>query len=158
MDHKREVWLLRHGATEWSKNGRHTGHTDIALLPEGEEQARALAVTLASRHFAKVMVSPALRARRTCELAGLIGCAEVTEDLWEYCVADASLIRYFFLHLRNTTSYWFQMELWGVRRCHFSRHSCQTSRLGHVGARVPPPPLPPPPLSCNEFWKYLKSI
>ncbi len=84
MDHKREVWLLRHGATEWSKNGRHTGHTDIPLLPEGEGQAKALAVTLASRNFAKVLVSPAVRARRTCELAGLIGRAEVTEDLWEY--------------------------------------------------------------------------
>jgi hypothetical protein len=83
MDHKREVWLLRHGATEWSKNGRHTGRSDIPLLPEGEEQAKALAGTLAGRSFAKVLVSPALRARRTCELAGLMGSAEVTEDLWE---------------------------------------------------------------------------
>jgi broad specificity phosphatase PhoE len=83
MDHKREVWLLRHGATEWSKNGRHTGRTDIPLLPEGEEQAKALSVTLSHKSFAKVLVSPALRARRTCELAGLISSAEVTEDLWE---------------------------------------------------------------------------
>jgi len=88
MDHKREVWLLRHGATEWSKNGRHTGRTDIALLQEGEEQAGALAACVASRNFAKVLVSPALRARRTCELAGLLGKAEVTDDLWEWNYGD----------------------------------------------------------------------
>ena len=111
MDHKREVWLLRHGATEWSKNGRHTGHTDIPLLPEGEEQAKALAVTLASNNFAKVLVSPAVRARRTCELAGLIGSAEVTEDLWEYCplaLPPSYLRRAILPHV------WYQMELWGV--------------------------------------------
>ena len=88
MDHKREVWLLRHGATEWSKNGRHTGRTDIALLQEGEEQAAALAPCLAGRKFARVLVSPALRARRTCELAGLLDKAEVTDDLWEWNYGD----------------------------------------------------------------------
>ena len=83
MDHKREVWLLRHGATEWSKNGRHTGRTDLPLLPEGEEQALALSVALAGKCFTKVLVSPAQRACRTCELAGLMESAEVTQDLWE---------------------------------------------------------------------------
>ena len=81
-----ELWLLRHGATEWSHNGRHTGSTDIALLPEGEEQARRLAPALAGRPFAAVLSSPLQRARRTCDLAGLGAqaspCANLRE--WDY--------------------------------------------------------------------------
>jgi len=81
-----ELWLLRHGATEWSRNGRHTGSTDIALLPEGEEQARRLAPALAGRPFAAVLSSPLQRARRTCDLAGLGAqaspCANLRE--WDY--------------------------------------------------------------------------
>ena len=65
-----ELWLLRHGATEWALNGRHTGRTDLPLLPEGEAEARALAPVLARQPFAAVLVSPLQRARRTCELAG----------------------------------------------------------------------------------------
>ena len=65
------IWLLRHGATEWSRNGRHTGSSDIPLLPEGEEEAKALAPRLSGQSFAQVWVSPLQRARRTCELAGL---------------------------------------------------------------------------------------
>ena len=81
-----ELWLLRHGATEWSRNGRHTGSTDIPLLPEGEEQARRLAPALAGRPFAAVLTSPLQRARRTCELAGLGDQARPCADLrdWDY--------------------------------------------------------------------------
>jgi broad specificity phosphatase PhoE len=67
-----EIVVLRHGQTEWSKGGQHTGLTDLALLPEGEEQARALRRRLGSREFAAVWVSPLQRAARTAELAGLI--------------------------------------------------------------------------------------
>ena len=63
--------MLRHGQTEWSRSGQHTGLTDVALLPEGEEQARALRGRLGSRPFAEVWVSPLQRAGRTAELAGL---------------------------------------------------------------------------------------
>jgi probable phosphoglycerate mutase len=66
-----ELWLLRHGVTEWARNGRHTGSTDIPLLAEGEDQARRLAPALAHRPFAAVLTSPLQRASRTCELAGL---------------------------------------------------------------------------------------
>jgi probable phosphoglycerate mutase len=66
-----EIVVLRHGQTEWSKAGRHTGLTDLELLPEGEEQARALRPGLGSREFAAVWVSPLQRAGRTAELAGL---------------------------------------------------------------------------------------
>lgn len=63
--------MLRHGQTEWSRTGQHTGLTDLALLPEGEEQARGLRGELGSRRFAEVWVSPLQRAGRTAELAGL---------------------------------------------------------------------------------------
>jgi probable phosphoglycerate mutase len=66
-----EVVVLRHGQTEWSKSGQHTGVTDVPLLPEGEERAGELRSALAGRHFAEVWVSPRQRARRTAELAGL---------------------------------------------------------------------------------------
>ena len=66
-----EIVVLRHGQTEWSKGGQHTGLTDLELLPEGEEQARELRPRLGSRTFAEVWVSPLRRAARTAELAGL---------------------------------------------------------------------------------------
>jgi broad specificity phosphatase PhoE len=66
-----QVLVIRHGQTEWSRSGRHTGVTDLPLLPEGEEQGRALRTSLAGRSFAEVWVSPRQRARRTAELAGL---------------------------------------------------------------------------------------
>lgn len=80
-----ELWLVRHGATEWSTNGRHTSVTDLPLLPEGEDAARALAPRLAEVDFAEVLTSPRLRARRTAELAGFPD-AVVEPDLveWDY--------------------------------------------------------------------------
>src|SRR4051794_4535564 len=77
-----QLVVLRHGETEWSKSGQHTGVTDLPLLPEGEERARQLGPALAGRHFAEVWVSPRRRARRTAELAGLRPTA-VVDDLVE---------------------------------------------------------------------------
>lgn len=84
-----EMILLRHGETEWSRNGRHTGRTDLPLTGRGEEQARALASLVRGRPLGLVLVSPALRARRTAELAGLTELAghtayEIDPDLWEW--------------------------------------------------------------------------
>jgi probable phosphoglycerate mutase len=78
-----ELILVRHGETEWARDGRHTGRTDVPLTPRGEEQARALAPLLAERKIAMVLVSPAERARRTAELAGLTE-LETDERLWEW--------------------------------------------------------------------------
>ena len=78
-----ELILVRHGETEWARDGRHTGRTDVPLTPRGEEKARALAPLLASRDFALVLVSPAQRARRTAEAAGLTD-FETDERLWEW--------------------------------------------------------------------------
>ncbi|WP_460832877.1 histidine phosphatase family protein [Nocardioides hungaricus] len=80
-----ELWLVRHGATEWSEAGRHTSTTDLPLLPSGEEVARSLVPRLADVAFARVLTSPRLRARRTAVLAGFAS-AEVDDDLveWDY--------------------------------------------------------------------------
>jgi probable phosphoglycerate mutase len=77
-----EIVVLRHGQTEWSRSGQHTGVTDLPLLPEGEQQAEGLRRSLAGREFAAVWVSPRQRAVRTAELAGLTPTA-VDEDLVE---------------------------------------------------------------------------
>ena len=67
-----ELVVVRHGQTEWSAAGQHTGLTDLPLLPAGEDDARRLRPALADRHIAHVRVSPLERARRTAELAGLM--------------------------------------------------------------------------------------
>ena len=88
MAEHRQLWLLRHGATEWAKNGQHTGSTDLPLLPEGEEEARQLAPVLESQTFAAVFSSPLQRARRTCELSGLGEQAQVMPELLEWNYGD----------------------------------------------------------------------
>ena len=65
-----ELWLVRHGETEWSRDGRHTSTTDLPLTPVGEAAATALAPRLADVEFDLVLTSPRRRARRTAELAG----------------------------------------------------------------------------------------
>ena len=78
--------VVRHGQTEWSRDGRHTGRTDVPLLPEGERQAAVLRDWLAGCRFSSVLVSPLERARRTCDLAGFGASAAVCDDLaeWDY--------------------------------------------------------------------------
>jgi broad specificity phosphatase PhoE len=66
-----ELVVVRHGQTEWSRSGQHTGVTDLPLLPEGEDDARRLRSVLEQRQITHAFVSPLLRARRTAELAGL---------------------------------------------------------------------------------------
>lgn len=78
-----EMILLRHGETEWSRDGRHTGRTDLPLTDKGDNQARALAPLVKGRTFDLTLTSPALRARRTAELAGLTD-YETDPDLWEW--------------------------------------------------------------------------
>lgn len=82
-----ELWLVRHGLTEWSRDGRHTSVTDLPLLPEGEDAARAVAGALEDLRPALVLTSPRVRARRTAQLAGF-GDAEVDDDLVEWAYGD----------------------------------------------------------------------
>lgn len=80
--------IVRHGATEWSVSGQHTGRTDIPLLPEGELQARATGKLLSDIDFSLVLCSPLERAQRTCELAGLREQAVLEDDLYEWDYGD----------------------------------------------------------------------
>jgi probable phosphoglycerate mutase len=83
-----EIYLVRHGETEWSRDGRHTGRTDIPLTDKGREQARLLRAALASHSFARVLTSPLGRAVETCRLAGLGDSAETTDGLLEWDYGD----------------------------------------------------------------------
>jgi probable phosphoglycerate mutase len=84
------VVLVRHGETEWSRDGRHTGRTDVPLTDAGREAARLVGKALASYHFVKVFSSPLQRARETCALAGLGDRAELRPELmeWDYGVYE----------------------------------------------------------------------
>lgn len=80
-----EITLVRHGETEWSASGKHTGRSDIPLTAKGEEAAAGLATRLQGKVFTAIWSSPSSRARRTAELAGF-GSAEIKQDLaeWDY--------------------------------------------------------------------------
>lgn len=82
-----EIWIVRHGETEWSAAGRHTGHTDIPLTDIGEEQARGLTFRL-NRDWDTVLSSPLSRATRTAELAGFSPLPEPDLVEWDYGQAE----------------------------------------------------------------------
>ena len=79
-----QVYLARHGETEWSLSGQHTGITDIPLTENGRNLAKRWAPVLATERLALVLTSPLERARKTCELAGLGAHAEIDRDLMEW--------------------------------------------------------------------------
>jgi probable phosphoglycerate mutase len=85
-EHEHDLWIVRHGETEWSRAGRHTGRTDVPLTDLGVEQATALAARLGGHAFATVLASPLRRAWDTCRLAGFGAVARPSEDLleWDY--------------------------------------------------------------------------
>jgi broad specificity phosphatase PhoE len=83
-----EALLVRHAETDWSRDGRHTGRTDIPLTDQGRKAARALSATLQGQSFAAVLVSPSTRARETCELCGLGAQAQLREELLEWDYGD----------------------------------------------------------------------
>jgi len=80
------MYVARHGETEWSLSGQHTGLTDLPLTPNGERNARRLGDRLMGMIFTRVFTSPLRRAARTCELAGFGAVAETDSDLveWNY--------------------------------------------------------------------------
>ncbi len=88
-----QLFLVRHGETAWSLSGQHTGRTDIPLTAHGEEQARRLSLRLGQIRFDDVLTSPLLRARRTCELAGLGPMANIEENLAEWDYGDYEGLR-----------------------------------------------------------------
>ena len=86
-------YLARHGETEWSLSGQHTGLTDLPLTRRGEQNAVALGERLAGLNFRKVLTSPLQRASRTCELAGFGEVAEIDRDLLEWNYGDYEGLR-----------------------------------------------------------------
>jgi len=82
--HLRSIVLVRHGATQWSRSGRHTGRTDLPLDEGGRSQAVVVGQRLADRHFGLVWSSPRQRALETCRLVGYAARAEVVDDLQEW--------------------------------------------------------------------------
>ena len=81
-----ELVLVRHGETEWTRDGRHTSRSDIPLTDRGLQQSEALSAVLSGRTFDRVLTSPRQRAMETCRQAGLAARATVTRDLeeWDY--------------------------------------------------------------------------
>jgi probable phosphoglycerate mutase len=82
------IFLIRHGETQWSLTGQHTGRTDLPLTENGERRASGLREPLGRIKFTRVLTSPLQRARRTCELAGLGAVARVDLDLQEWDYGD----------------------------------------------------------------------
>jgi broad specificity phosphatase PhoE len=85
-----ELWLVRHGETEWSLSGKHTSRTDIALTDHGRRRAEELRDYLKGTTFAAVFVSPMQRARETCAIAGFGDQAVIDDGLkeWDYGVYE----------------------------------------------------------------------
>lgn len=90
-----ELWLVRHGETEWSLSGAHTSTTDIPLTDHGRQRAEELRNFLKQTSFAKVLVSPMQRARETCAIAGFGAQAEIQPDLseWDYGESEGKSTR-----------------------------------------------------------------
>lgn len=103
-----KLHFIRHGETEWSLSGRHTGRTDLPLTKHGEDQARQLGVRLGETPFSRVLTSPRQRARRTCELVSLPPPAEIEPDLAEWDYGD--------YEGQKTTEIWQQRPGWNLFR------------------------------------------
>ena len=90
MSEGTELWLIRHGETEWSLNRKHTSRTDVGLTEHGRQRAEELRDYLAGTEFAGVFTSPMKRARETCAIAGFGDVAKVDEGLmeWDYGVHE----------------------------------------------------------------------
>ncbi len=79
-----KLYLIRHGATEWSETGQHTGNTDISLTDLGKKQAQLLSKQLQQYHFSKVFCSPSKRAQETCHICGFKPTLDPNLSEWNY--------------------------------------------------------------------------
>lgn len=125
-----QLFLIRHGETEWSKSGRHTSTTDLPLTAEGERTATSLKEKLAGEKFDLVLTSPRQRARRTAELAGF-GDAEVDDDLVEWDYGDYEGITT--AEIRKTVPGW---TVWAHPVPNGETPAQVAARLDRVNARI----------------------
>jgi probable phosphoglycerate mutase len=88
IDPMPDIYVIRHGETQWSRSGKHTGVTDVPLTEHGRQQASLLRPALSTKNFQLVLTSPLQRARQTCDLAGLAARAEIDPDLMEWNYGD----------------------------------------------------------------------
>jgi broad specificity phosphatase PhoE len=84
MEERLEIWLVRHGETEWSVTGAHTGITEVPLTDRGRSQAAMIGRQLEGKHFVRVLTSPRERAKDTCRLAGFGNVAEIEDGIQEW--------------------------------------------------------------------------
>ncbi|MGW1343654.1 histidine phosphatase family protein [Kribbella sp. NPDC002412] len=125
-----QLFLIRHGETEWSKSGKHTSVTDLPLTAEGERVAASLKSRLAGETFELVLTSPRERARRTAELAGFPE-AEVEEDLVEWDYGDYEGITT--AEIRKTVPGW---TVWSHPVPNGETPAQVAARLDRVNARI----------------------
>ena len=125
-----QLFLVRHGETEWSRSGRHTSVTDLPLTADGEQVAASLKQRLAAENFDLVLTSPRQRARRTAELAGYPD-AEVDDDLVEWNYGDYEGITT--AEIRKTVPGW---TVWDDPVPHGETPAEITARLDRVVARI----------------------
>ena len=98
------VYLIRHGETEWSLDGRHTGRSDIPLTHHGRDESRGLGIRFRGLTFERILSSPRLRARQTCEAIGWGGEFDIDPDLSEWDYGDYEGVRS--AEIRNTRPAW----------------------------------------------------
>jgi broad specificity phosphatase PhoE len=103
FDIPNSIYLARHGETNWSLTGQHTGRTDLPLTPRGEQNAARLGHRLNDLSFAAVFTSPLQRARRTCQLAGFGDRATIDPDLMEWDYGDYEGLRSADIHKQDPT-------------------------------------------------------
>ncbi|TCM48024.1 histidine phosphatase family protein [Kribbella sp. VKM Ac-2568] len=125
-----QLWLVRHGETEWSKSGRHTSWTDLPLTGDGERTAASLKERLTDNHFDLVLTSPRQRARRTAELAGFPD-AVVDDDLVEWNYGDYEGVTT--AEIRETVPGW---TVWDFPVPNGETPAKVTTRLDRVVARI----------------------
>ena len=101
MNEPLQLYFIRHGETAWSLTGQHTGRTDLLLTPHGEAMAAQLATTLQGLAFSQVLTSPRLRARATCQGAGLGALAQLEPDLAEWDYGDYEGLRTAEIHAQH---------------------------------------------------------
>ncbi len=162
-----QLWLIRHGETEWSLSGAHTSKTDIPLTARGEERAAKIRDYLAHRKFDLVLTSPMQRARETCRVAGYGDVAQIEENLreWDYGVYEGRTTA----EIRKDQPDW---SIWdapppqGEPVEHVAARTQQViDRAGKVAARSPCLPMPtylgswPPPGSVyhrvrGACWRW----